>query len=130
MQISEFQQRTKEIDNNTQWDLLTTPQLLCHLTEEMGEVAKAVNRLCAYTEGEAREKYRANLVLELVDTFWFLIKIANRYDINLDLEAENFVERTANWGDKYHSQLVGKMRNLDAELSTAKDKLDLGTDGE
>ena len=129
MQISEFQQRTKEIDNNTQWDLLTTPQLLCHLTEEIGEVAQAVNRLCAYKEGETGEKYRANLALELVDAFWFLVKIANRYDVNLDLEAENFVERTANWGDKYHSQLVRKLRNLDAELSTAKGKLDLETEG-
>lgn len=130
MQISEFQQWTKETDSNTQWDLLTTPQLLCHLTEEIGEVAQALNRIYAYTEGEAREKQRANLALELLDTFWFLVKIANKFDVNLDLEAKNFVERATNWGNEHHSELVRGLRNLDTELSIAKNKLDLRYDGE
>jgi hypothetical protein len=41
---------------------------------------------CAYTEGEAREKQWIKLALELVDAFWFLVKIANRF-INEEIDA-------------------------------------------
>jgi NTP pyrophosphatase (non-canonical NTP hydrolase) len=45
--------------------------------EEIGEVARALNRLYKYQEGESKEDQRLNLAHELVDAFWFLVKIAN-----------------------------------------------------
>jgi NTP pyrophosphatase (non-canonical NTP hydrolase) len=45
MQIIEFQQWVKDTDRSTQWDLLTTLQLLAHLTEEVGELAQSINRI-------------------------------------------------------------------------------------
>ena len=125
MQIAKFQQWTHNTDTDTQWDLLTTPQLLAHLTEEIGEVAQSVNRIYGYTEGDEREKQLANLRIELVEAFWFLSKIANRFDIDLDAEVESFVEQADEWLDQYHSTLVRGLRSLDRELSAAKDALDL-----
>ena len=45
MTIAEFQQWTREFDRDTQWELLTTAQVVCHLTEEAGELAQAINRI-------------------------------------------------------------------------------------
>ena len=47
MQITEFQRWVEKTDNDTQWNLLTTLQILSHLTEEVGEVAQSINRIYA-----------------------------------------------------------------------------------
>ena len=126
MTSAEFQQWTRDFDSDTQWELLTTAQVLCHLAEEMGELAQSINRIYEYT-GEVRERYLANLNVELVDTLWFLIKIANRFDVDLDAEVKNFVERANQWpGEKHHSKLVEGLRTLDKELSKARSELNLG----
>jgi NTP pyrophosphatase (non-canonical NTP hydrolase) len=126
MTIAEFQQWTRDFDKNTQWELLTTAQVVCHLTEEVGELAQAVNRIYEYS-GEVREKYLANLSGELVDALWFLIKVANRFDVDLDAEVRSFVERADQWPpEKHQSKLVGGLRTLDEELSKARGELNLG----
>jgi NTP pyrophosphatase (non-canonical NTP hydrolase) len=123
--IAEFQQWTRDFDKNTQWELLTTAQVVCHLTEEVGELAQSINRIYEYT-GEVRENYLANLSGELVDTFWFLIKIANRSDVDLDAEVKSFVERANQWPrEKHYSKLVEGLRTLDKELSKARTSLPL-----
>lgn len=43
MQLAEFQEWVRGNDQETQWHLLTMPQLLCHLAEEVGELIRAVN---------------------------------------------------------------------------------------
>ncbi len=126
MTIAEFQQWTREFDRDTQWELLTTAQVVCHLTEEVGELAQAINRTYECS-GEVREKYRANLSGELVDTLWFLIKIANRFDVDLDAEVKSFVERANQWPvEMYHGKLVEGLTTLDKELSKARGELNLG----
>jgi len=126
MTIAEFQQWTREFDRDTQWELLTTAQVVCHLTEEAGELAQAINRIYEYT-GEVREKYLANLSGELVDALWFLIKIANRFDVDLDAEVKGFVERANQWPiEKHHGKLVEGLRTLDKELIKARGELNLG----
>lgn len=39
MDIAEFQEWTRDRDAETQWNVVTTPQLLAHLMGEIGEVA-------------------------------------------------------------------------------------------
>jgi NTP pyrophosphatase (non-canonical NTP hydrolase) len=121
MHISEFQRWTRDVDSSTQWDLITTPQLISHLAEEVGEVAQSVNRICGYPE--EREKRLANLGVELVDVFWLLAKIANRFDINLEREVEGFIERANTGKERYHNKLVSGLRALDGELSKARREL-------
>jgi NTP pyrophosphatase (non-canonical NTP hydrolase) len=125
MTIAEFQQWTRDIDRDTQWELLTTVQILSHLTEEVGELAQSINRIYEYT-GEVQQKYLANLSGELVDTLWFLIKIANRFDVDLDAEVKSFVERANQWPiEKHHGKLVEGLTTLDKELSKARTSLNL-----
>lgn len=122
MQIAEFQRWTQDTDRETQWDLLTTPQLISHLTEEIGEVAQSVNRIYGHKE-EEKQIHRANLGLELVEALWFLLKIASRFGIDLDAEASDFVETADEWQGKYFDDLISSLRALDQELSTAKREL-------
>ena len=125
MHIDEFQQWVRDADGETQWDCLTTVQLLSHLAEEVGEVARAINRIYGYAE--ERDAYLANLGRELMDVFWFLVKIANRFDVDLDVEAQNLVQRANEWTpetiEKHRRELVAGLRALDEELVVAKSKL-------
>jgi NTP pyrophosphatase (non-canonical NTP hydrolase) len=123
MQIAEFQRWTQDTDRETQWDLITTPQLISHLTEEVGEVAQSVNRIYGYKDEEEKQIHRANLGLELVEALWFLLKIANRFSIDLDTEASDFIENADEWQGKYLDDLMSSLRALDQELSAAKREL-------
>ena len=127
MHIEEFQQWVKDTDDATQWSCLTTLQLLSHLTEEVGEVARAINRIYGYAE--EREAHLANLGREVMDAFWFLVKIANRFGIDLDAEAQRFIQRAGEWmvdmAGKHRSELIAGLRALDQELVAAKCSLDL-----
>jgi NTP pyrophosphatase (non-canonical NTP hydrolase) len=127
MHIAEFQQWVKKTDEETQWSLLTTLQLLSHLTEEVGELAQSLNRIYGYAE--KREEQLANLRQELSDVFWFLVKIANKYDVDLDAEAQSLVSRQSEWStatlERYRGELIVGMRTLDQELAAAKSKLNL-----
>jgi NTP pyrophosphatase (non-canonical NTP hydrolase) len=127
MHISEFQQWVKETDGETQWNCLTTPQLLSHLIEEVGEVARAINRIYGYAE--EREAHLSNLRCELIDVFWFLVKIANRFDVDFDAETQGFVQRAGEWTaetvGKHRGELIAGLRALNKELSAAQSKLDL-----
>jgi len=127
MQIAEFQEWVKNTDRDTQWNLLTTLQLLSHLTEEVGELVQLINRVYGYAE--EREKCYADLGRELVDVFWFLVKIANKLDIDLDREVQSLVKRVDEWPietiEKHRCELIDGLRTLDRELSAARSKLDL-----
>jgi NTP pyrophosphatase (non-canonical NTP hydrolase) len=125
MMIAEFQQWTRDMDRDTQWELMTTLQALSHLAEEVGELAQSINRIYEYT-GEVQEKHLANLRGELVDVLWFLIKIANKFEVDLDAEIESFVKRADQWPvEKHRSKLVEGLRALDKELLMARTGLNL-----
>ena len=126
MTISDFQQWTKGLDEATKWDRLTTPQMLSHLMEEMGELARSVNRVQEY-RGEVQKEHRENVKCELVDSLWFLVKIANRFGIDLETEVRMFVERADEWPvEKHQSKLIDGLESLDKELLRARDELPLG----
>jgi hypothetical protein len=55
---------------------------------------------------------------------WFLFKIANKFEVDLDAEVERFVKRERD--EKYKSELVRGLQVLDQKLSAAKKVLDLG----
>jgi len=128
MDIAAFQQWVTDADGDTQWNCLTTPQLLSHLTEEVGEVAQSVNRIYGYAD--EREAHLANLGRELMDVFWFLVKIANRFDVDLDAEAQSLVQRAGEWTpetiEKHRRELVAGLQTLNEELAAARSKLGIG----
>jgi len=130
MHIAEFQQWVKDADDETQWNLLTTLQLLSHLTEEVGELARSINRIYGYAE--EKEEHLASLGREVMDVFWFLVKIANRFDVDLDAEVQGLVKRADGWSmetiSQHRRELVEALRTLDKELFAAKARLDLRVD--
>ncbi len=127
MHIAEFQQWVKNADDDTQWNLLTVLQLLSHLTEEVGELAQSVNRIYGYAGKQ--EEQLASLRQELSDVFWFLVKIANRFNVDLDVEAQGLMKRAGEWSaatiEVHRGELIASLRMLDEELSAAKSKLSL-----
>lgn len=130
MQIDEFQQWVRDTDAETQWDCLTTLQLLSHLTEEVGELARSINRIYGYAQ--EREEHLAGLGREVMDVFWFLVKVANRFDVDLDVETRDLVRRAGEWTaetvGKHRSELIASLQTLDRELLAAKRALDLRVD--
>ena len=128
MHIAEFQRWVKDADDQSQWSCLTALQLLSHLTEEVGELARSINRIYGYAE--EKEAHLENLRREVIDVFWFLVKIANRFDVDLDAEMRSFVlrarERPAEVVEQDRSELIAGLRALDHELEAAKRSLDLG----
>jgi NTP pyrophosphatase (non-canonical NTP hydrolase) len=122
MTIREFQQWNRDTDRATNWDLQTTLQLVSHLTEEIGELVQAINRIHDY-RGEIQAENENKLKREVVDVFWFLVKIANRFDVDLETEVENRVKRAEKWpADEYHDHLKNGLGYLDTELKKAKEK--------
>ena len=123
MTIKDFQQWTRDTDSATKWDLQTTLQILSHLMEEVGELTQSSNRIHDF-RGEVEEKHRGNLKQEVVDVFWFLVKIANRFDVCLESEANALVRRTDTLSiDHYQKQLENGLATVEKEIARAKSEL-------
>ena len=124
MHIAEFQQWLRKRDRESQWDLQTSLQIVAHLTEEVGELVQSINRIIRKTG--SREDHITNLGVELVDVFWLLTTIANKFEINLDEQVHAFVERVEERPiEFYRHELLAGLQSVDQELSTAKDEIDL-----
>jgi hypothetical protein len=63
------------------------------------------------------------------DVFRFLVKIANRFDLDLDAETRGLVQRageqSAETTARYRGELLASLRSLEQELLEAKRRLDL-----
>lgn len=68
MIINNFQKWTSELDRETNWDKISSLQIISHLTEEIGELARSINRIFEY-RGDIRQEHLENLKVELVDSF-------------------------------------------------------------
>ena len=124
MHLRSMQEAIADRDRATGWDLQPTALLTCHLAEEVGELIHCINQACG--PDSEREEALAELPGELVDTAWCLLKIASRFAVDLDAGLQDLIERHSAWpDDPYHEELLDGLRYLDAELSAAKQRLDL-----
>ena len=124
MHLTDFQQWLKKRDRETQWDLQTTMQITSHLTEEVGELVQSLNRI--YRNTGKRTEHLTNLGDELVDVFWLLARIANKFEIDLDEKVQVFIQRMEERPKGfYRRELIEGLRAVDQELSIAKDEIDL-----
>ncbi len=89
MNVNEFQQWLKEYYDNRGWSKLDIFIRIGFLSEETGEVARAIRALEIGRdrpdefEGTYEEK-KQELIGELGDVLGNIIVIANKYDINLE----------------------------------------------
>ncbi|RIN84508.1 hypothetical protein BU004_09495 [Mammaliicoccus sciuri] len=89
MKISEFQQWTHEFYQQRNWYELDIFKRLAFLTEEIGEVARAIRAIeigrDRPDETELNEKQKLNdLKEELGDVFANLTIIIDKYDLNIE----------------------------------------------
>ncbi len=61
----------------------TPLELLCYLTEEVGELAKEIRKNESNMEMDINKKYSSNIKDELADVFIYVLTIANKYNIDL-----------------------------------------------
>ena len=83
--LNQFQDYIKKLCFERGWDTNSPSQLFLLLTEEIGEVAKAIrNHTNLHTQKEQnKEKTKAELASELADVLNYLLDISNHFEIDL-----------------------------------------------
>ncbi|MFH0861042.1 MAG: MazG nucleotide pyrophosphohydrolase domain-containing protein [Candidatus Altiarchaeota archaeon] len=82
---AEAQKQVREYDRRFGWDSDRASHIALHIQEELGEVARRVLR----DEGYKKERFdKGELAQELTDILYLTLKLANKYDIDLDSEWE------------------------------------------
>ncbi|MEW6754205.1 MAG: MazG nucleotide pyrophosphohydrolase domain-containing protein [Candidatus Latescibacterota bacterium] len=129
MTIRDFQSWTAAHDQSTGWEALSLLQVLAHLMEEVGEVAQSINRI--YHGGdEHSEAQRAALAREVADVLWFLTKIANRFGVDIEGEAERLAARMRELPpNEYRSHLEHAITRLASDAARAATLLAAGGTG-
>jgi NTP pyrophosphatase (non-canonical NTP hydrolase) len=84
MHIRDYQAWLQAYDEARGWDKIAPSHSFLHLIEEIGEIAREVEYLEGYREGEDAEVVRVRLAEELADAATFLYKLA--YQCGVDLE--------------------------------------------
>lgn len=83
--LNEFQNYIKELCIERGWDKNSPSQLFLLLTEEIGEVAKAIrNHTSLHTQKiQNKDKTKAELASELADVLNYVLDISNHFEIDL-----------------------------------------------
>jgi NTP pyrophosphatase (non-canonical NTP hydrolase) len=116
--FDEFQTWTRLHEKRTGWNRLTRIQLLAHLFEEAGELARSVNRTYEYRD-KIQQEHIENIKIEIVDILWFVFKIADRFGVNVERELGLFAERADSWlPEKHGSKLRHALAALQEELES------------
>ena len=79
--LAQWQAWAAEFDRLRGWDATEASQVVAHLTEELGEVAREVLRLEGYKEGAAEAQ--AALAGELADLLMMVFKLSALTDLDL-----------------------------------------------
>jgi len=78
-----LQEKVEEISKRKGWDTISPQDKFLLLTEEVGEVAKAMRKeLNLY--GERDEASKAELAAELADVLSYVLDLANIFEIDLE----------------------------------------------
>ena len=80
--LADFQKLIKQLVVERGYNEETVPEVLMLLTEEVGELAKAIRKLNGQVTHQDSKVHQAGE--ELADCLWLLIDIANRLDIDLE----------------------------------------------
>ena len=81
--MADYQTYIQKTCEERGWDKRTSLEKMLFLTEEVGELAKAIRKEHG-TYGYDKPQDTDHLAEELVDVFNYVLDIANVYDIDLD----------------------------------------------
>jgi NTP pyrophosphatase (non-canonical NTP hydrolase) len=95
--LGDYQTLIKKLIVERGYNEETVPQVMMLLTEEVGELAKAIRKLEGQKTHQDSKVHQAGE--ELADCLWLIIDIANRLDIDLEQafrakEAKNSKRKT------------------------------------
>jgi len=93
MDIAAYQRWFADYDRERAFDLIEPSQVVVHLMEEVGEIAREVLYLEGYRDPAARDDAVEHLSEELGDAFVFLTKIAVHYGIDLETVVSGIVSK-------------------------------------
>lgn len=80
--LSQLQSYIDEVCRERGWDKRAVTEKMLFLTEEVGEVAKAVRKELGYDKD--KPETTEHLAEELVDVLNYVLDIANQYDIDME----------------------------------------------
>lgn len=81
-ELKDFQQYVRDLVKERGFDEETISEIFMLMTEEVGEVAKAIRK---YTNAKVDDNSRKpELALELADVFIYLLDVCNYFDIDLE----------------------------------------------
>ncbi len=91
--MSDFQKKVTEFMNENNMNNPIENRML-DLFNEIGEVAKEINKMSAY--GTKKAEFREEIIEELGDVFYSLITVANYYDVDLGKSLDLVIEKYQN----------------------------------
>lgn len=80
--LASLQKHLDETCKKNGWDKNSIPEVFLLLTEEVGELAKAIRKQTGF-KGEQRPDNTDNLREEFADVLNYLLELANRFDVDL-----------------------------------------------
>lgn len=85
-----MQKQVSDYDLRYGWDEDRASHIVLHLTEELGEISRRILRF----EGYKIEKFdKKELGEELTDLLYLTLKLANKFEIDLDAEWDSMWSR-------------------------------------
>ncbi|HEX55487.1 MAG TPA: hypothetical protein ENF49_05105 [Candidatus Altiarchaeales archaeon] len=88
--LNHYQREVDEYDRKYGWDVDRASHIVLHMAEELGEIARLILR----NEGYKTEKFeKKELAYELTDLLYLTLKLANKFEINLEKEWDEMWKR-------------------------------------
>ncbi len=88
--LTHYQKQVREYDKKYKWDKDRASHIVLHMTEELGEIARRILR----EEGYKKERFnKEELAEELIDLLYLNLKLANKFDIDMNKEWDSMWER-------------------------------------
>lgn len=88
--LTQIQKQVNEYDRKYGWDRDEVGHIVLHMSEELGEISRRILRYEGYKTEEFSKK---ELAEELIDLLYLILKLANKFDIDLDDEWNSMWER-------------------------------------
>ncbi len=82
--LSDFQNYIKEIGEKRGWDQNNYLEIFLLLSEEIGELAKAVRNFTGLYAEDVRTSKKFELEEEFADVFNYLLDLANYFNVDLE----------------------------------------------
>ncbi|MBN1935506.1 MAG: hypothetical protein JW934_12635 [Anaerolineae bacterium] len=94
MEFQEYQHQLVQMERERGWDRVLPGHTFMHMGEEMGEIARVLERFEGYrTTDQTVDQLREALAGELADLTAFVFKLASQFDIDMSDTMQAHLEK-------------------------------------